>query len=123
MQIGEIAREVGIATSAIRFYEEKGLIPEPERSDAGYRVYDPSVIDRLVFIGAGQAVGLGLIQLGETLKIRDRGKAPCSHVTKLINTRIQDIDERMRDLRKVKKDLLSLAETAHRHRPGRRFHD
>lgn len=112
MRIGEVAREVGIATSAIRFYEERGLIPEPERTNTGYRVYDQSVIDRLVFIRAGQAVGLSLNDLDEVLQIRDRGEAPCSHVTELINTRIEEIDERINDLRKVKEDLRALAETA-----------
>lgn len=112
MQIGEVAREAGIATSAIRFYEEKGLILEPERTDAGYRVYDPSVVDRLGFIRAGQAVGLSLNELSEVLQIRDRGEAPCSHVAELIDTRIREIDERMRDLRKAKRDLLALADTA-----------
>lgn len=70
------------------------------------------MIDRLIFIRAGQAVGLSLSELSEVLQIRDRGEAPCSHVTELITTRIQEIDNRMRDLRQVKKDLVALAETA-----------
>ena len=112
MQIGEVARRVGVATSAIRFYEETGLIPEPERAPSGYRVYDPAVIDRLAFIRAGQAVGLTLSELAEVLQIRDRGEAPCRHVTELIGSRIREIDERMRDLRKLRKDLVGLADTA-----------
>jgi MerR family Zn(II)-responsive transcriptional regulator of zntA len=112
MRIGEVARKVGIATSAIRFYEEAGLLPKPERTASGYRVYAPSVIDRLAFIRAGQAVGLSLSELNEVLQIRDRGEAPCSHVIELIDTRIREIDQRMRNLRRVKKDLLALAERA-----------
>jgi DNA-binding transcriptional MerR regulator len=112
MQIGEVARKAGIATSAIRFYEDAGLLPEPERTDSGYRIYDPAVVDRLAFIRAGQGVGLSLSELGDVLRIRDRGDAPCSHVTDLIDTRIKEIEERMRDLRRMKKDLLALADTA-----------
>jgi DNA-binding transcriptional MerR regulator len=112
MQIGEVARKVGVATSAIRFYEETGLIPQPERTPSGYRVYDPAVIDRLAFIRAGQAVGLTLGELAEVLQIRDRGEAPCRHVTELIGNRIREIDERMRDLRKLRRDLAGFAETA-----------
>jgi DNA-binding transcriptional MerR regulator len=62
-----------MATSAIRFYEEAGLLPEPERTASGYRPYDQSVIDRLSFIKAGQGVGLTLNELREVLTIRDRG--------------------------------------------------
>jgi len=114
MRIGEIAHEVGIATSAIRFYEESGLLPEPERTPSGYRDYDQAVIDRIAFIRAGQAVGLTLSELREVLGIRDRGEAPCTHVAELIDTRIDEIDDRIRDLRRLRKDLTVLAETAAR---------
>lgn len=112
MRIGEVARRVGLATSAIRFYEEAGLVPEPERTASGYRNYDQSVVDRLVFIRAGQAVGLTLSELREVLLLRDRGEAPCRHVTDLIDRRIREIDSRMTDLRKLREDLTALAETA-----------
>lgn len=112
MQIGEVARRAGIATSAIRFYEEAGLLPEPKRTPAGYRVYDASVVDRLAFIRAGQAVGLSLGELGDVLQIRDRGEAPCRHVAELIDVRLGEIDQRLRDLRRLRRDLASLAETA-----------
>jgi MerR family Zn(II)-responsive transcriptional regulator of zntA len=112
MQIGEVARQVGMATSAIRFYEEAGLLPEPNRTPSGYRDYEPSVVDRLVFIRAGQAVGLTLSELGEVLDIRDGGEPPCTHVAELIASRISEIDQRMRDLRRMRKDLVALADKA-----------
>lgn len=109
MQIGEVARKIGVATSAIRFYEESGLLPEPNRTSSGYREYDPSVIDRLSFIRAGQAVGLTLAELREVLGIRDRGEAPCGHVAGLIDLRIGEIDQRIKDLRRLRHDLTALA--------------
>jgi DNA-binding transcriptional MerR regulator len=112
MKIGEVARRVGVATSAIRFYEEAGLLPEPERTPSGYRDYHPSVIDRLAFIRAGQAVGLTLAELGDVLRIRDRGEAPCRHVTELIGARIREVEERIEDLWRLRGDLAALAETA-----------
>ena len=112
MRIGEVARKVGVATSAIRFYEEVGLLPVPERTTSGYRVYDAPVVDRLAFIRVGQGVGLTLNELREVLLIRDRGDTPCQHVTDLINTRIRELDERISDLRKLRKDLAAVAETA-----------
>ena len=112
MQIGEVARKIGVATSAIRFYEESGLLPEPNRTPSGYREYDPSVIDRLIFIRAGQAVGLTLAELKEVLGIRDRGEAPCTHVAELIDLRIDEIDQRTKDLRRLRRDLNALADKA-----------
>jgi DNA-binding transcriptional MerR regulator len=112
VQIGEVADRVGLATSAIRFYEDKGLIPGPRRTNAGYRDYDPSVVERIEFIRAGQAVGLTLRQLSQVLEIRDRGEAPCHHVADLLDARIQEVDERIRDLNDLRRDLEALRERA-----------
>lgn len=118
MKIGEVARQAGVATSALRFYEEAGLLPEPERTPSGYREYDSSVMDRLAFIRAGQAVGLTLADLKEVLRIRDQGEAPCRHVTDLIETRVREVDERIEDLRRLRGDLAGLAATASRFDPA-----
>ena len=112
MQIGEVARQVGMATSAIRFYEEAGLLLEPGRTASGYREYDQSVIDRLTFIRAGQGVGLTLNELREVLTIRDHGEPPCRHVSDLIGTRMREVDQRIKDLQRLRQDLADLAETA-----------
>lgn len=112
MQIGEVARRVGVATSAIRFYEDEGLLPEPERTPSGYRDYHPSVIDRLGFIRAGQAVGLTLRELHDVLQIRDGGEAPCRHVSDLIEMRIDQIDQQIRHLEQMRRDLVAVAESA-----------
>ena len=118
MRIGEIADKVEMATSAIRFYEEAGLLPEPERTPSGYRDYDPSVMDRLTFIRAGQAVGLTLAELREVLVIRDRGESPCRHVAALVDLRIDEVDRRIKDLRRLRRDLTALAGEAESLDPG-----
>ncbi|MGQ0849557.1 MAG: heavy metal-responsive transcriptional regulator [Actinomycetota bacterium] len=112
MRIGEVARRVGLATSAVRFYEDRGLIPPPERTDSGYRDYDPAVVERLAFIRAGQAVGLTLRELSQVLQIRDGGDSPCRHVTGLLDTRIKETDERIGQLRRLRRDLIALREQA-----------
>jgi len=118
MRIGEIAHRVGVATSAIRFYEEVGLLPAPARTSSGYRDYDSSVVDRLAFIRAGQAVGIGLGRLKGILEIRDQGDPPCRHVRGLLVERIEEIDQRMRELRKLRAELAHLAEQAREFDPA-----
>lgn len=112
MQIGEVARRVGLATSAIRFYESEGLLPEPERTASGYRVYDASVIDRIRFIRAGQSVGLTLRQLDGVLQIRDAGESPCRHVTRMLDERIEDVDRRIEELGRLRDDLTTMRRNA-----------
>lgn len=101
-----------MATSAIRFYEGLGLIPEPERTASGYRDYASGIVDRLTFIKAGSAVGLTLAELRDVLAIRDQGQAPCRHVSDLIEARLGDVDDRIQDLLRVRQDLVELAEAA-----------
>jgi MerR family transcriptional regulator, redox-sensitive transcriptional activator SoxR len=74
LRIGEVAAAANVATSAIRYYERIGLLDEPERV-SGQRRYDPSVIERLSLIEAGQRAGLSLDELRELL---DAGREPIS---------------------------------------------
>lgn len=70
MTIGEVARRAGIATSAIRFYESVGLLPEPLRI-SGRRRYADDVLSRLAFIGAAQSGGLSLREVQELIARTD----------------------------------------------------
>ncbi|MFN8122813.1 MAG: redox-sensitive transcriptional activator SoxR [Thermoleophilia bacterium] len=75
MPIGAVAARAGVAASALRFYEERGLIASV-RSPGGRRAYDRSVLRRLAFIRAAQNVGLGLGEIGEALAALPEGRAP-----------------------------------------------
>ncbi len=66
LAIGEIAERAGVATSALRFYEEHGLITS-ERNEAGHRRYHADVLRRVSFIRTAQRVGLSLAEIGEAL--------------------------------------------------------
>jgi DNA-binding transcriptional MerR regulator len=69
-------------------------------------------VKRLEFIRAGQAVGLTLRQLSQVLEIRDRGEAPCHHVTALVDERIVEVDQRIHDLQNLRRDLEALRQRA-----------
>jgi MerR family transcriptional regulator, Zn(II)-responsive regulator of zntA len=58
VRIGEIAGRAGVPAKTIRFWEDQGLLPPPGRTPAGYRDYDPAVLDRLAFIRHALAAGL-----------------------------------------------------------------
>ena len=74
MRIGEVAKAAGLRKSAIRYYEEIGLLPEPDRV-SGQRVYDRSVLRRLSLIDVSQRAGL---TLGEIRQLLDAGTEPIS---------------------------------------------
>ncbi|MFN8162153.1 MAG: MerR family transcriptional regulator [Solirubrobacterales bacterium] len=67
LTIGEVARRAGVATSAIRYYERIGLLPEPDRL-GGQRRYDPDVIGKIGFIGVAQSAGFRLREIKQLIE-------------------------------------------------------
>ncbi len=108
MLTGELAERLGINPRTIRYYESIGLLPEPERSDSGYRVYDESDVERLVFIKAAQRVGLVLDEAREILALRDRGEAPCAYVRGVLSRQVADIDRQLEELHRLREQLVAL---------------
>ena len=109
MRIGELARRSGIASTALRYYEKAGLLPQPQRTPSGYRTYDAGALQRLAFIRAAQAVGLSLPEIREVIAIRDGGTAPCSHVVGLMERRRAEVRARIRELQRLERELSELA--------------
>jgi DNA-binding transcriptional MerR regulator len=108
MRIGELADRVGVNTKTIRYYESIGLLPQPPRTDAGYRVYGAADEARLVFIKNAQHLGLSLEEIREVLALRDAGTAPCEHVRGMLREQIRTISRRMVELRRLREELRAL---------------
>ena len=108
MRIREVASRSGLAPSAVRYYEQLGLLPEPPRTEAGYRVYPDVAIDRLGFIRAAQAVGLTLAEVRQVLGVRDTGEPPCRVVTDLIQRRHAEVRTKIVELRRLERDLAAV---------------
>ena len=112
MKIGEAAGRSGVPAKTIRFWEDQRLLPAPARSPAGYRDYDPAIIERLAFIRHAQAAGLALEAIRQVLDIRDGGQPPCVHVTGLIARRLAEVEDRLAELARARDPLAALAARA-----------
>ena len=108
LTVAKLAGRAGLSPDAVRYYERAGLLPAPERSDAGYRLYDERLLDRLNFIKGAQRTGLRLREIRELLEIIDRGACPCGHTESILSERITDIDREIKQLRDVRKHLVAL---------------
>ena len=112
MTIGEVADRLGLNPRTLRFYESIGILPEPERTASGYREYDESDIERLRFIKLAQSLGLALDDIREILALRDRGEAPCPYVLDVIESQTAAIEERIRELERLRTQLRKLRRVA-----------
>lgn len=89
MRIGGVARQAGVRVSHIRYYEEIGLLPEPERV-SGQRRYDDTVLRRLTVIDIAQRAGLSLDEIRELV---EQGNDPMSaRLRELADRRLPEID-------------------------------
>ena len=108
MRIGELSSLTGLAPSAIRFYEQSGLLPSPQRSGNGYRVYSDSDVRRLRLVQLAQTLGFTL----DTLRTVFASGAQFSKddMRARLETRLKEIDELMHALRAQRQDLHKLAQ-------------
>ena len=104
-QIKELSARTGVSSKAIRYYESLGLLPPPKRAINGYRIYDSTDVDRLQFVRRARALEFTLDEVAEILAFRDRDEPPCSYVMNLMDERIDEIEERIRDLEKLRDEL------------------
>lgn len=112
MRIGELADQLGLNTKTIRYYESIGLLPDPERTPSGYRDYDDGAGERLRFIRTAQRLGITLDEIREILAFRDRGDQPCGYVREVLRRQVDEIDERIAELRQLRRELVTLDDIA-----------
>jgi MerR family mercuric resistance operon transcriptional regulator len=107
--IGQVAERSGIGIETVRFYERKGLIADPPRTDSGYRQYPEDVVVRLRFIRRAKELGFALKEILELLSLRVNPDTTCADVRKQAEFKISDVEERIRALRRIKTALTRLA--------------
>jgi DNA-binding transcriptional MerR regulator len=107
VRISELAGAVGIAPSTVRYYERIGLVPEPERTAAGYRVYAADAEVRLRFIVRGKRLGLSLDQLGELLGVWDGANCAATqeHLLHLLDEKQAQLTADIAELRRFSAQL------------------
>lgn len=110
LNVSDIAQRAGVSPDSVRYYEREGLLPPAPRSPSGYREYDAGTAERIKFIKGAQAMGLKLAEIGELLEIQDRGACPCGHTRVLVERRLEEIDEELKRLSELRKELAGMAD-------------
>lgn len=118
MRIGELGQVAGINPKTIRYYESIGVLPEPARTGSGYRDYDESFPDRLMFIRTAQRLGITLDEIREILSFRERGETPCAYVRGVLDAQLEGIGRRIQELELLREQLTEIASEADRLPPA-----
>lgn len=110
LKIGEVSQLSGIGIEALRFYERSGLLGKTVRSASGYRLYDEGVIERLSFIKKAQTLGFSLDEIRRIIEDARSGASPCDEVREIVRRRLAELDERLREMRRYRKELAQTLE-------------
>jgi MerR family mercuric resistance operon transcriptional regulator len=111
LTIGQLAKKAQVNIETVRYYERRGLLPEPPRKDSGYRQYSENDVSRLLFIKRAQTLGFTLKEILELLSLRVDPNTTCGDVKRRAEAKIADIEEKTLALKKMKKALTKLAAT------------
>lgn len=111
LSIGTLAKEVGVNLETVRFYERRGLLPEPPRTEAGYRMYPSEAVRRLRFIKRAQELGFSLNEIEELLALRLSSRGTSAQVRRRAEAKISDIDAKIRTLESMKRSLQKLTKS------------
>ncbi len=108
LKIGDLARETGVSVETIRYYERMHLLQAPPRSEANYRLYGAPHRERIVFIRACRSLDISLNEIRALLELRASPEAGCDGVNRLLDTHIQAVEQRIRELHMLSRQLRDL---------------
>ncbi len=105
VRISELARAAGVGISTVRFYERRGLVTPTTRTHGGYRYYDREALRRLKFIRRAQRLGFTLAEVEQILAV----SVATDDLGDVISEKVAEIEQRLRDLDRVRLALLEVA--------------
>ena len=106
LSIGRLAAEAGVNVETIRYYQRRGLLPEPERPLNGQRRYPAELTKHVRFIKRAQVLGFTLEEIAGLLRLEEA--RACAETRKLADRKLQVIDSKLADLKAMRKALAKL---------------
>ncbi|MGM9481778.1 MerR family transcriptional regulator [Roseateles sp. NT4] len=105
LSIGVVARRTGATVPTVRYYEEVGLLPPVNRTEAGQRSYDETTVRRLVFIRRCRDFGFSIDQVRELVGLVDQPDRPCAEVRDIAVTHLQEVRRKLDELKALEASL------------------
>lgn len=105
MQIGMVAKKIGLSVDAIRFYERNGLLPRPPRTEGGFRRYGDNDVETLMFVRRVQSLGFKLCEIRGLLRLRGDRLQPCAPMQLRLQEKLADVQTKLSHLHKLEFEL------------------
>ncbi|MCH7549054.1 MAG: heavy metal-responsive transcriptional regulator [Candidatus Krumholzibacteriota bacterium] len=105
LKIGDLAREVDVPISTLRYYERSGLLAPARRTESNYRLYSSESVERVRFIRSAQAAGFTIADIRALLELRDGDTTRCAEVRPVIEHRLSQVAERIEEFEHFQRAL------------------
>jgi Hg(II)-responsive transcriptional regulator len=119
VRTSEVAQQADVNAQTLRYYERRGLLPEPERSPSGYRAYSADAVRLVRFVKRAQTLGFTLDDIEELLHLAGGGPASCEEAKTMARARITDLEQRIAELVGMRDALTRLVSTCDQPRDQR----
>ncbi len=106
--VGQLAKKANVNIETIRYYERRGLLPEPLRNKSGHRQYSIKDLRRTKFIKRTQSLGFSLNEISDLLSLKMEPGKTCADVKQRVKSKLKDIEEKMKTLQRMRAVLLEL---------------
>lgn len=104
-RIGEMSRKLGLRPDTLRYYERIGLLRRITRAPSGLRLYDDRDVSRLRFIRRAQNMNFSLAEISDLLQMRDDPRTARDDVRALMELKLEDVEERLRQLTRLRTEM------------------
>lgn len=111
--IGDVAEAAGVGVETVRYYERRGLVPQPGRGVGAYRRYGKGHVDRIRFVKRGQALGFSLEEIATLLELEDGTDR--RSIRRIASVRMEETRRRIADLRRIEWVLAHLLHECEAH--------
>lgn len=115
MKIQQLSELSGVSVKTIRYYEDVNLLPAPQRSDNGYRHYNPEQVEALRFIKRCRDLQIPIEDVKKLVNVQAFGDAPCQEVDQIVKNQLEKVRQTLKDLRQLEKDLSDLSRSCAEH--------
>jgi MerR family mercuric resistance operon transcriptional regulator len=106
LTISRLAASASVHIETVRYYQRRGLLPEPERPLGGIRRYGPGDVSRLRFIRRAQTMGFTLDEIAGLMEVK--GRRACEQTRRLAEFKLADVRRRLEELRQLESDLTQM---------------
>ena len=108
--IGQMSRRTGVKVTTIRYYESRGLIQSPERTEGGQRRYNEGALERLAFLRHARELGFGLDDIADLMALAEAPAEDCAPAHEIARKQLAAVDRRMALLAQLREELARLAD-------------